>query len=157
MERSSGVLLHVSSLPGEGGIGCMGKEAHLFVDFLAHYKQKVWQILPLGPVGYGNSPYQCYSAFAGNPLFIDLEQLVVDRLIPKTLIVSPGFKDKSVEFERVEDWKTEILREAFSGFRRNFDRFSEEYHAFMQHHSNCTMKSIFIGFCSLFFSGNGIS
>ena len=128
MERSSGVLLHISSLPGEGGIGCMGKDAHLFVDFLAQTKQKIWQILPLGPVGYGNSPYQCYSAFAGNPMFIDLEQLVADRFIPKSAIVSPGFKDKTVEFERVEERKMAILRQAFSGFQKNFDRFRNEYH-----------------------------
>jgi 4-alpha-glucanotransferase len=135
MERSSGVLLHISSLPGEGGIGCLGKDAYQFVDFLVQTKQKVWQILPLGPVGFGNSPYQCYSAFAGNPLFIDLEQLVADRFLPKTAIASPGFKDKTVEFERVEQWKLAILREAFAGFCNNFERFRDEYHSFMQQHS----------------------
>ena len=135
MERSSGVLLHISSLPGDGGIGCMGKDAFQFVDFLAHTKQKIWQILPLGPVGYGNSPYQCYSAFAGNPMFIDLEQLVADRCISKKSLVYPEFKDKKVEFERVEEWKMPLLREAFAGFQKNFDRFRNEYHAFMQHHS----------------------
>jgi 4-alpha-glucanotransferase len=72
MERSSGILLHISSLPGNEGIGSLGKEAFQFVDFLAQTKQKIWQILPLGPVGFGNSPYQCYSAFAGNPMFINL-------------------------------------------------------------------------------------
>lgn len=135
MERSSGVLLHISSLPGEGGIGCMGKDAYLFVDFLAQTKQKIWQILPLGPVGYGNSPYQCYSAFAGNPMFIDLDQLVADRFISKQAVVSPEFKEKSVEFDRVEEWKMALLREAFSSFQSNFNRFRDEYHAFMQHHS----------------------
>ncbi|MDP2115588.1 MAG: 4-alpha-glucanotransferase, partial [Bacteroidota bacterium] len=68
MERSSGILLHISSLPGSDGIGSLGKEAFLFVDFLAKTKQKLWQILPLCPTGYGNSPYQCYSAFAGDPM-----------------------------------------------------------------------------------------
>lgn len=135
MERSSGVLLHISSLPGEGGIGCMGKDAYLFVDFLAQTKQKIWQILPLGPVGYGNSPYQCYSAFAGNPMFIDLDQLITDRFISKATVIYPEFKTKTVEFERVEEWKLGILDEAFKGFRKNFDRFRDEYHNFMQHHS----------------------
>lgn len=135
MERSSGVLLHISSLPGDGGIGCLGKDAFQFVDFLAQARQKIWQILPLGPVGYGNSPYQCYSAFAGNPMFIDVQQLVTDRLVPKGKVTDQNFKDKKVEFERVEEWKTEILREAFVGFQKNFNRYKEEYHTFMQHNS----------------------
>ncbi len=135
MERSSGILLHISSLPGDGGIGCMGKDAFQFVDFLAQTKQKIWQILPLGPVGYGNSPYQCYSAFAGNPMFIDLEQLVADRFISKKSLVYTEFKEKKVEFERVEEWKMPVLREAFAGFQKNFERFSNEYYSFMQHHS----------------------
>ncbi len=69
-KRRAGVLLHVSSLPGKLGIGDLGPEAYTFVDQLAKAKQSFWQILPLGPTGYGDSPYQCYSAFAGNPLFI---------------------------------------------------------------------------------------
>jgi len=135
MERSSGVLLHISSLPGDGGIGCLGKDAFQFVDFLVQTKQKIWQILPLGPVGYGNSPYQCYSAFAGNPMFIDVQQLVADRLIPKETFFDQNFKDKKVEFERVEEWKTKILREAFAGFQKNFDRYKDEYFTFMSHNS----------------------
>jgi 4-alpha-glucanotransferase len=135
MERSSGVLLHISSLPGEGGIGSMGKDAYRFVDFLAQTKQKIWQILPLGPVGYGNSPYQCYSAFAGNPMFIDIQQLADDRFISKNVVTNENFKDKNVEFERVEVWKTNIFHEAFAGFRKNFSRFQDEYHMFMQHNS----------------------
>ena len=135
MERSSGVLLHISSLPGEGGIGSLGKDAFQFVDFLAQTKQKIWQILPLGPVGYGNSPYQCYSAFAGNPMFIDIQQLVSDRLISKKSISDQNFKIKLVEFERVGEWKTGLFKEAFSGFQKNFDRYKDEYYAFMQHNS----------------------
>ena len=73
--RCSGILLHVSSLPGRHGIGDFGNSAHEFVDFLAASGQKIWQVLPLSPTGYGDSPYQCFSAFAGNPLFIDLEGL----------------------------------------------------------------------------------
>ena len=135
MERSSGVLLHISSLPGEGGIGCLGKDAFQFVDFLAQTKQKIWQILPLGPVGYGNSPYQCYSAFAGNPMFIDVQQLVSDRLISKKSITNQNFKSKVVEFERVGEWKTVLFREAFTSFQKNFDHYKDEYYTFMSHNS----------------------
>ena len=135
MERSSGVLLHISSLPGEGGIGCLGKDAFQFVDFLAQTTQKIWQILPLGPVGYGNSPYQCYSAFAGNPMFIDIQQLVSDRLISKKSITDQNFKTKVVEFERVGEWKTVLFKEAFAGFQKNFDRYKDEYYTFMSHNS----------------------
>ena len=75
-QRSSGVLLHVSSLPSFGGIGDLGPAAHEFVEFLARAKQHVWQVLPLCPTGYGNSPYAGSSAFAGNPSLISLEVLV---------------------------------------------------------------------------------
>ena len=131
MERSSGILLHISSLPGEDGIGGMGKDAFQFVDFLAKTNQKIWQILPLGPVGYGNSPYQSYSAFAGNPVFIDIQQLVNDRLISKSLVTNQHFKVKKVEFDRVEEWKMVIFREAYVGFKNNFHRYNEEYDRFM--------------------------
>jgi 4-alpha-glucanotransferase len=135
MERSSGVLLHISSLPGEEGIGSLGKNAFLFVDFLAKSKQKIWQILPLSPTGYGNSPYQCYSAFAGNPMYIDIQQLVADRLISKGSVTEPHFKTKNVEFEKVESWKTALFHEAFEGFQKNFDRYKTEYVTFMSHNS----------------------
>ena len=74
--RSSGILLHPTSLPGRYGIGDLGAEARRFVDFLAAAGQTLWQVLPLGPTGYGDSPYQCFSARAGNPLLISLESLV---------------------------------------------------------------------------------
>lgn len=80
-ERSSGVLMHISSLPSEYGIGDFGKKAYEFVDFLNETGQKLWQILPLGPTGYGDSPYQSYSAFAGNFLFIDMEEFVREGYI----------------------------------------------------------------------------
>ena len=75
-DRKSGILMHISSLPSDYGIGDFGKSAYNFIDFLNKSGQKLWQILPLGPTGYGNSPYQCYSAFAGNYLFIDPENIV---------------------------------------------------------------------------------
>ncbi len=79
--RASGVLLPIFSLPGRYGIGCFGKEARKFVDFLADAKQQYWQILPIGPTSYGDSPYQSYSVFAGNPYFIDLEELMEEGLL----------------------------------------------------------------------------
>ena len=79
--RSSGVILHPTSLPGRYGIGDLGAEALAFVETLAAAGQRVWQVLPLGPTGYGDSPYQCFSAFAGNPLLISLDALVRDGLL----------------------------------------------------------------------------
>jgi 4-alpha-glucanotransferase len=107
-ERSSGILLHISSLPGEHGIGDFGKNAFEFIDFLAAAKQKLWQICPLGPAGYGNSPYSSYSAFAGNPLFIDITKFA------KT--INPKFNFEKVDFEKVKTFKDNILRETFTNF-----------------------------------------
>ena len=81
IERTSGILLHVSSLPNKYGIGTFGKEAYEFVDFLKKSGQRIWQILPLNPVAEGNSPYSTYSAFALNPYFIDLDLLTEDGLL----------------------------------------------------------------------------
>ena len=74
--RKSGILMHISSLPGAGGIGSLGKEAYAFADFLEASGMKLWQVLPMGPTGYGDSPYQAFSTFAGNPYFISPDDLV---------------------------------------------------------------------------------
>ena len=79
--RESGILMHITSLPGPYGVGTMGKSAYHFVDFLEKAGQSVWQILPLNPTGYGDSPYQSFSAFAGNPYLIDLDTLVQEGLL----------------------------------------------------------------------------
>ena len=81
--RKSGILAAVFSLPNEYGIGCFSKEAYDFVDFLAESNQKFWQILPLGPTGYGDSPYQSFSTFAGNPYYIDLQEFVDNGWLSK--------------------------------------------------------------------------
>ena len=81
--RTSGVLMHISSLPGDTGIGTLGIEAYKFVDFLKKSGQTYWQVLPLCPTSYGDSPYQSFSIYAQNPYFIDLELLVKDKLITK--------------------------------------------------------------------------
>ena len=79
--RKSGILMHITSLPGPYGIGSMGKRAYEFVDFLAESGQSYWQLLPLSPTGYGDSPYQAFSAFAGNPYLIDLDTLIDEGLL----------------------------------------------------------------------------
>ena len=81
--RSSGVLMHITSLPGSYGVGTMGKQAYAFVDFLKEAGQSYWQILPLSPTGYGDSPYQSCSAYAGNHYLIDLDALVEEGLLTK--------------------------------------------------------------------------
>ena len=83
MKRSAGVIMHIASLPGKFGIGTFGKEAFEYVDFLTKTGLKYWQILPLGQTGYGDSPYQSFSAFAGNPYFIDFDLLREDGLLEK--------------------------------------------------------------------------
>jgi 4-alpha-glucanotransferase len=116
--KSSGILLHPTSLPGSYGIGDFGDEAHAFVDFLVAGGQSWWQVLPLGPTGYGDSPYQLLSAFAGNPLLIDPRQLIVDDLLNLEDIRAPNFSAERVEFERVQDFKDRLLRQAFENVKR---------------------------------------
>ncbi|WP_372947371.1 4-alpha-glucanotransferase [Mariniphaga sp.] len=136
IERNSGIILHITSLPGPEGIGTLGQEALRFVDLLHETGQKLWQILPLGPVGYGNSPYQCYSAFAGNPLLIDLQLLVEDGLLSdQDLKKRPTFPLKRVDFEKVEAWKFPLLRKAFENFQHKKPENTEtEYHHFLKEH-----------------------
>src|SRR5580658_11325322 len=109
--RSSGILLHPTSLPGRYGIGDLGAEARRFVDFLAAAGQTLWQVLPLGPTGFGDSPYQCFSARAGNPLLISLERLVeLGWLDGSALQSAPAFPDDHVDFELLVPWKTAVLQ-----------------------------------------------
>ena len=115
--RVAGVLLHPTSLPGPYGIGDLGPECFRFLDFLASSGQGLWQVLPLGPTGYGDSPYQCFSAFAGNPLLISPDRLVEDGLLDQTdLAKRPDFPKHRVDFGAVIDWKKALLDEAFAGF-----------------------------------------
>jgi 4-alpha-glucanotransferase len=117
MERSSGIICHITSLPGKYGIGTLGKEAFEFVDFLIQTKQKLWQILPLGPTGFGDSPYQCFSAYAGNPLLISLDELLnSDWLTETDFDELPHFDPKRIDFGKVIDFKIPLLRKAFERF-----------------------------------------
>jgi len=137
-ERSSGILLHPTSLPGKYGIGTLGADALRFVDFLGETGQKLWQICPLGPTGYGNSPYQCFSAFAGNPLLIDLDVLVQDGLLDASALVTTSpFREREVNYPEVMTFKKPLLKMAYEAF---CDRASGEqvarFDAFCHQHSN---------------------
>ena len=117
--RSSGVLLHISSLPSPYGIGTVGKEAYKFVDFLKRSGQSYWQILPICPTGYGDSPYQSFSSFAGNPYFIDLDMLVKDGLLEKSEIEQSGLtNDEYVDYERQYEKRFPLLRIAYERFAK---------------------------------------
>jgi 4-alpha-glucanotransferase len=132
--RQSGVLLHPTSLPGRFGIGDLGPGARAFVDWLARAGQRVWQVLPLGPTGYGDSPYQCFSAFAGNPLLISLDTLLADRLLREGDVGSTSFADGDVDFPAVIShrrtlWPRMLDRfeaTASTAMRERLDRFCRE-------------------------------
>src|SRR5882672_2940579 len=114
--RTSGVLLHPTSLPGRYGIGDLGRSALAFIDFLAAAGQRVWQVLPLGPTGYGDSPYQLFSAFAGNPLLISLERLRDEGLLTDAELSPPQFPADTVDFGSVIRFKFDRLRTAYARF-----------------------------------------
>lgn len=127
--RASGVLLHPTCLPGEYGIGDLGPQAYSFVNFLEEAGQTYWQILPLGPTGYGDSPYQCFSAFAGNTLLISPELLLEDGLIVREQLSGrPAFAADRVDYGGVYKWKGDLLAHAFEGLRRTQN--SELSHSF---------------------------
>ncbi len=120
--RSSGILLHPTSLPGQYGIGDMGNEARKFIDFLAANNMHLWQILPLNPTGYGDSPYQSFSAFAGNTLLISPDRLVADGFLAEEDIKpAPRFPANKISFGEVIDWKTTFLKKAFEKFTNTTD------------------------------------
>jgi 4-alpha-glucanotransferase len=122
MERSSGILLHPTSLPGAYGIGTLGREAKNFIDFLAGAHQRFWQILPLGPTGYADSPYQCFSAYAGNPFLIDLELLAEEGLLhKKDLETARVFRNGPVDYGRVISVKVPLLKKAYRAFLKKTD------------------------------------
>ena len=114
--RSSGVMLHVTSLPGPHGIGDFGPDAYRFVDWLASAKQRLWQWLPTTPVGPGDSPYQSPSAFAGSPLAVALEPLVERGWLDGVELPSEPFSSARVDFRRVIPWREAQLRRAHGGF-----------------------------------------
>ena len=115
-KRKGGVLLHITSLPGKYGIGTFGKESLDFVDFLASAGQNLWQILPLGHTSYGDSPYQCFSTFAGNPLLISLDELIKKAWVHPADMPEMAFSDKHVDFGPVIEFKHQVLWQSWENF-----------------------------------------
>ncbi len=130
--RSSGILLHLTSLPGGHGIGDMGEVAYRFVDFLQRSGQSIWQVLPLGPTAFGDSPYSSYSAFAGNPLLIGLTALAEEGLLSQDDLGAIHYEvSDKVDFETVKKQKSELLKKAFAGFQTHsrsaaYDEFCQQ-------------------------------
>lgn len=140
--RSSGILLHPTSLPSPYGIGDLGNGAYRFVDFLANSDQQVWQILPLGPTGAGNSPYSAYSALAGNPLLISLDILYGDGLLTEEDLetVAEAFTEENptrVNYDLVIQHKLPLLRKAFDNFQENEENeeYKQEFEQFCRQYS----------------------
>src|SRR5208283_5065557 len=139
-QRSSGILIHPTSLPSSGGIGDLGPAAYEFVNWLAGARQTLWQILPLGPVGHGNSPYSCTSAFAGNVLMISLERLADRGLLDRERVLAVPDGDSPVDFDSVRTHKLPLLREAAQAFlhsasgapRKQYERFCRQNHWWLE-------------------------
>ena len=129
MKRSSGILMPIFSLPSPYGIGTLGKAAYEFIDFLVAAKQSYWQILPVGPTSYGDSPYQSFSTFAGNPYFIDLDMLIKDGLLKKTEVTALdwGADAETVDYEKIYQNKFSVLRKAYA---RGFEKDKASFEAF---------------------------
>ena len=125
--RRSGILMHITSLPGPWGVGTMGKQAFAFVDFLKAAGQQCWQVLPLTPTGYGDSPYQSCSTYAGNPYLIDLELLVEEGLLKTEELEAVTWcqKDTKADFGRLYDNRFKVLRKAFARFRDEDEAFAK--------------------------------
>ena len=122
MDRYSGILMHISSLPSKYGIGTMGKEAYAFADYLAACGQRYWQLLPLGPTSHGDSPYQSFSTFAGNPYFIDLDMLAEDGLLDKAELaaINWGTNARYVDYGKIYESRFAVLRKAYkAGWQRD--------------------------------------
>ncbi len=136
--RKSGILLPVSSIPSRYGIGTFSKEAYDFVDFLKNAGQKLWQILPLGPTGYGDSPYQSFSTFAGNPYYIDLEKLTESGYLTKEdcEVCDFGENEEYVDYEKVYFSRFKILRKAFeTAFKEKHLQEDADYRQFAEENS----------------------
>ena len=129
-QRSAGILLHPTSLPGYFAIGELGSDAYYFIDFLSHSGQTLWQVFPLGPTGYGDSPYQCFSAFAGNPLLISLEFLIKEGLLTEDECNRVKSFDKhTIDYGTVIKSKSECLQKAFEKYQSKLKN-DKEFKAF---------------------------
>ena len=131
-KRQSGVLMHISSLPGKYGIGSFGQSAYDFVDFLVRTKQRYWQILPLGTTSYGDSPYQSFSAFAGNTYFIDFDILIEEGLLNEADVKGADFGDdpRKVDYAKIFDARRPIMEKAVARFLKADDL--SDYESFVK-------------------------
>ena len=144
-ERSSGILFHPTSLPGKYGIGTLGKEAYAFIDFLKKSRQKLWQIFPLGSTGYGDSPYQSFSSFAGNPYLIDFDLLIEAHLLSEEDLRDVFFGDNEeyIDYGAIYNQKYPLLRKAYENFkssdnhemRENLEHFKRENASWLNDYS----------------------
>lgn len=128
MKRASGIILPIFSLPGEYGIGTLGKEAYNFVEFLKKSKQKYWQVLPLGPSGCGNSPYSSYSTFAGNPYFIDFDMLIEEGMLERKDLAPIDWGKGNVDYFIIEKYKLKVLRKTYENC---FDKYKDAVEDFI--------------------------
>ena len=132
-ERSAGILLHPTSLPGKFGIGDLGSDAFRFVDFLKDSGQTLWQVFPLGPTGYGDSPYQCFSAFAGNPLLISPEKLMEYGFLSEDdLKYPPGSDPNKIDYGQAIEYKNSILIKAYNNFKINSGGLEKDFKNFCE-------------------------
>ena len=136
--RSSGIILHPTSLPGPYGIGDIGPQAHQWIDFLAETGCGLWQVLPLGPTGYADSPYQCFSAFAGNFYLISPEALLTDNLLkPDDIAELPKFPEDKIDYGWVINWKIGLLDRSFARYRQlRSTQLKEELQEFTERQAN---------------------
>jgi 4-alpha-glucanotransferase len=135
--RTSGILLYPTSLPGPDGIGDLGPGAFRWVDFIKQTGCSIWQVLPLGPTGYGDSPYQCFSAFAGNPYLISPSLLIEDGLLTiKDLSDRPQFEESNIDFGKAIEWKNTLLNRAYQNFKSSAKaKLKKDFIAFTEEHS----------------------
>lgn len=131
-ERSAGILLHPTSLPSRYGIGDLGNDAYRFIDFLESAGQKLWQVFPLGQTGYGDSPYQCFSAFAGNPLLISPDKLKDENLLSQDDLKNiPEHNPSEVDYGEVIDFKFDLFKKAFKNFTAGKGEESKDFKKFL--------------------------
>ena len=130
--RRAGILMPVASLPSKDGVGSFGKEAYRFIDMLADMGIQIWQILPLNPLGYGNSPYQPFSSYAGEELYIDLDLLAEEGyLAAEREAYEPGENPERIAYDRARVYKTKYLREAFKYFAKK-EKANADFEAFKE-------------------------
>jgi 4-alpha-glucanotransferase len=156
-ERSSGIILHPTSLPNSYGIGDMGPEARYWVNFLSQTGCKLWQILPLGPTGYGDSPYQCFSAFAGNPYLISPDLLLKEGLLTDAdLADMPAWPQGHVDFGAIFRWKPALLDKAYDHFEQSASvALREEFAMFCS--ANASWLDDFVLFMALKDANGGVA